>query len=84
MSFYTRISFYTQTYECRGICGEPCPFMCPDCNQRTNEENAVRYLGASVSQDTRWLFLRDCLHTLPVSACLYVSCHDSVPIMLGG
>ena len=66
-------TFYIQTYQCCGACGNECVTLCPRCKLPTWEINAATLPGMSPTDHvTQWVLLVDCSHAVPVSVNLSV------------
>ncbi|XP_067945815.1 NFX1-type zinc finger-containing protein 1-like [Watersipora subatra] len=55
-------------YHCNGFCGEPCPLMCPNCDQPQLIEvlsNQLPVVIPEITSATRWVVLEDCQHFVP-------------------
>ncbi|KAK3584661.1 hypothetical protein CHS0354_001241 [Potamilus streckersoni] len=50
-------------HACIGLCGEPCPYLCRDCNR---DEITQIFFGSEDNPDARFVQLEDCKHIFEV------------------
>ena len=58
--------YVSQEYPCPGLCGEPCPFLCPDCDMPRQISSVQDIPDVRISEGMKWIYMTDCKHFLPV------------------